>query len=365
LTAKYWWPASAFATIRTGHFSRNRINCERKAMSEGNNPKVAAVIVNYNAGEAILKALQCLADQNRSFSRIVVIDNNSTDGSTEKIKIVFPNVELQEMGENLGFAAANNIAVASCDDCELIALVNPDAFLSPNWLEVMLDAQSRLPDYGSFASLQLGEDGIYIDGCGDELHVSGLAWRRHHKKELSSISLQEEDVFSTCAAAAFYRRKDFQDAGGLDVDFFCYMDDIDLGFRLQLLGKRCRFIPEARAIHLGGLTSGVGSNFQLFHGHRNLEWVYMKNMPGKLCFRYFFNHLALLFFSLFWFSLKGKASPVFLAKWHAILGMKKMFSKRRATQQLGIISVSELEAKLSKTSLAGILKNKLKDSNNT
>ena len=70
--------------------------------------------------------------------------------------------------------------------------------------------------------------------------------------------------------------------GGLDERFFCYAEDVDLGFRLQLAGRKCRYVADAVVHHLGPASAGVGRDFAVYHGHRNLEWLFLKNMPGPL-----------------------------------------------------------------------------------
>lgn len=75
-------------------------------------------------------------------------------------------------------------------------------------------------------------------------------------------------------------------AGGFDEDFFCYTEDVDLGFRLRLYGHRCLYVPAPVVEHVGSGITGTRSEFQLYHGHRNLVWTYVKNMPGRLFWLY-------------------------------------------------------------------------------
>ncbi len=103
----------------------------------------------------------------------------------------------------------------------------------------------------------------------------------------------EREVFSACAAAALYRRDVFEALGGLDEDFFCYMEDVDLGFRLRLAGWGCTYVPTAVVHHVGSATSGRRSHFTTYHGHRNLVWVFFKNMPGALLWLYLPQHFSL------------------------------------------------------------------------
>src|SRR5439155_14816813 len=103
-------------------------------------PSVAAVIVNYNGGEFLDRALAALESQTVKPARTIVVDNASTDGSVDGLEDRHPGVEVLRLEENTGFAAANNRAVRLADDCEFVALVNPDAFAEPRWLETLLEA---------------------------------------------------------------------------------------------------------------------------------------------------------------------------------------------------------------------------------
>src|ERR671915_653580 len=101
--------------------------------------RVGVVIVNYNAAGFLDRALEALARQSRAPDRVIVVDNASSDGSAEGLERALPAVEVVRLDENVGFAAANNVGVRSTD-CEWVALLNPDAFPEPDWLERLLHA---------------------------------------------------------------------------------------------------------------------------------------------------------------------------------------------------------------------------------
>jgi GT2 family glycosyltransferase len=104
-----------------------------------------------------------------------------------------------------------------------------------------------------------------------------------HGTPASALKGSECEIFSPCAAAALYRRSALLEVGGFDEDFFCYVEDVDLGFRLRLAGYRCLYVPLSVAHHIGsGTTGGKNSDFSVYHGHRNLVWAFVKNMPGVL-----------------------------------------------------------------------------------
>ena len=173
-----------------------------------------------------------------------------------------------------------------------------------------------------------------LDGAGDAYHVSGMAWRQGHAERLDAVAGARDgrEVFAACAAAALYRRADWVRAGGFDERFFCYMEDVDLGFRLRLLGRTCRYVPEARAVHLGSASAGVGSAFSVYHGHRNLEWTWVKNMPAALAWRYLPSHVVASLAAVAWFAVRGHAGSVLRAKRDALMGLAAVLADRRRVQ---------------------------------
>ena len=310
---------------------------------------VSIVIVNYNSGDLLTRSLEALRKQTLRPRQIYVVDNASRDGSCDRIPTDFPEVTLIRLEQNTGFAAGNNLAVRRAESCEWIALLNPDAFPEPKWLETLMDAAARHPQFSFFGSRMLMADSPdLLDGVGDVYHVSGLHWREGHGQRAMEIYLHEKEIFAPCAAAALYRRDIFLKAGGFDEDYFCYAEDIDLGFRLRLLGDRCLYVPDAVVHHKGSASTGKRSDFSIYHGHRNLVWAYVKNMPEPLFWLYLPLHVALNAASIVWYSLKGRWRVILRAKWDAIKGLPRMWKKRRAIQARRSVSGWEIRKTMEK-----------------
>jgi GT2 family glycosyltransferase len=280
--------------------------------------------------------------------RTIVVDNLSTDGSTDGLEARFPAVELVRPGRNLGFAAANNLAVGRADDCEWVALLNPDAFPEPDWLERLLDAAAAESEFSFFGSrLVLDADPARLDGTGDLLHVSGLAFRRDHGAPATTARGREE-VFSACAAAALYRRDAFLAAGGFDESFFCYFEDSDLAFRLRLVGHRCLHVDDAVVRHVGSSTGGRTSDFTVYHQYRNQVWTYVKNMPAPLLLLYLPQHLLVNALQLGAYGLAGRGRVLARAKRDALGGLPAVLRRRREVQRRRVVGSREVRRALSR-----------------
>lgn len=308
---------------------------------------IAIVIVNYNGGELLQSCLRCIMDQTRPADRVIVVDNASTDNSIDALS-AFPDVELCQLPSNTGFAAAANRGVALADSCDWVALVNPDAFASPGWLQAVDEAIVDNPGYKSFASrLMSHTDPNIVDGAGDAYHISGRPRRISHGKPLTNLDLQGGEVFAPCAAAGIYAREAVVHAGGFEEEFFCYLEDVDLGFRMQLLGYRCLYIPQAVVEHIGSAITGRGSDFQVYHAHRNIVWTFFRNMPLPLLIAFLPLHLAINLAAVILFTYRGQGRVIFKAKWDAMKGFRKALRKRSQTQSSRRISLNELAKVLS------------------
>lgn len=297
-------------------------------------PMVTVIIVNWNGGDLLRRCLSDLLRQTVQPTRILVMDNGSSDGSAEKVASL-PGVTVRMLGENLGFAAGNNRALSECGT-EFVALLNPDAFPEPDWLEKLLAAARAHPDVAAFGSRQMveGVEGV-VDGVGDVYHFSGLVWRQGHGESLGPSDLVPCEIFSPCAGAALYRREALVEVGGFDEDFFCYVEDVDLGFRLCLAGYRSLYVPDAVVHHVGSATTGgQHSAFSVYHGHRNLVWTYVKNMPGWLFWVFLPAHLLLNVVTLIHFTLRGQGRVIWRAKRDALTGIPGMWRKRKQVQAM-------------------------------
>jgi GT2 family glycosyltransferase len=294
---------------------------------------IAILIVTWNSTPTIDRVLDSITKQTRRPDRVLIIDNNSDDlADLKDILNKYNFCDLLALPSNTGFAAANNVGIETLKACDYIVLLNPDAFPLKDWLFQLVNAITLHPAYGSFASLQLQQDENYIDGSGDCLTISGQPFRRHYSKKSNAYKYHAEPIFSACAAAAAYKTKALQEVGGFDEDFFCYVEDVDLGFRLQMAGYPCLFVPDAKVVHLGSSSTGKRSNFSIYYGQRNMVYNFFKNMPTPLLFIFIIPHIFSLFlFILFGFVL-GKGEVMLKAKLDAYSTLHQSYRKRKKIQ---------------------------------
>jgi GT2 family glycosyltransferase len=299
-------------------------------------PGVSVLVVNYNAGHILGRTLQGLAAQTYRDFEVLVLDNASSDGSAalaQSLIVDDPRFSFKRLGENLGFAAGNNLLAAAAHG-PWLALLNPDAVPAPDWLERLLEATRRHPAAVMFGSTQLdAADPLCLDGAGDHYLAIGLPWRGGYGWPLAALP-PEGEVFAPCAAACLIRADIFRDAHGFDERFFCYVEDVDLAFRLRLQGHHCIQVPAAVVSHLGGASSGgKGSGFARRHGTRNLMWCFVKCMPPALFWPLLPLHVLALAFLMVRAIATGVAFPVGSGMVEGVAGLPSIWTSRLSLQR--------------------------------
>ena len=213
-------------------------------------------------------------------------------------------------------------------------LLNPDAYAEPDWLAELVAASERHPAVKSFTSVQMAEDQPgYLDGLGDVMTIFGIPYRGGYlSRDVGQA--REGEVFSPCGASMMIDRALCQDVGGFDEDFFCYGEDVDLGYRLQLSNQPTLLVPKAVIRHVGSAsTGGRKSEFAVFHGTRNRFWVLFKNTPTLLLPLVVPLHMVALIAIYLRRENRPHARLIWTAVKAAFAGAPKMFRSRAVVQR--------------------------------
>ena len=254
-------------------------------------PHVSILIVAYKSRTHLPRLFDCLDAQTCRDFETILIDNASPDGTGPDLVTQARATQFVANATNTGFAAANNQA-ANLASGQWIICLNPDAFPEPEWLEALMAATERYRDVTAFGSTQiLDEDPRLLDGAGDVYHAFGIPFRGGYRKPWPS-DLADGQAFSPCAAASMWRADVFAQLGGYEESYFCYCEDVDLGFRHRLAGGQVVQVADAQVRHMGSASSGRLSDFAVYHGTRNRLWTFIRNMPGALFWLLLLPHLA-------------------------------------------------------------------------
>ena len=321
------------------------------------NPDISVVIVSWNGRRFLEPCLRALERQEGVRAEIVLVDNGSTDGTAAFVRSSFPDVRIVRLEENRGFAGGNNAGAHEARG-EYLAFLNNDTEADPTWLSELrsgLDLSSSLSLVTS-RIVYMHNPGV-IDSAGDGLFRAGAAFKWHHGERVETAEHPRE-VFGVCGAACLMPKAVFEELGGFDSDFFASHEDVDLSYRARLRGYRCGYVPSAVVRHHGSATLGTISPFAVFHGQRNLEWVYLKNTPTPLLVRTLFSHVLYDVVAALHFARLGRLGAFVRAKGAALAGLPQVMSKRRFIQKMRTADVADIEPHLERSWLTTKIREK-------
>jgi GT2 family glycosyltransferase len=259
------------------------------------NDSVSVTIVTYNSGRFIKRCLESVLAQKYANKEVIVIDNASTDGTQDILEQFEDRVQVIYNDENLGFAVAQNQAIA-LSASDWVLTLNPDVLLMPNFLQAMVDAGQMDSKTGAVCGKLLSitaafdlPDKPLVDSTG----IYFTPMLRHLDRGSQEIDnghyLAHEYVFGATAAAALYRRKMIEDISVdgefFDRDFFVYREDADVAWRAQLLGWRCIYTPLARGYHVRNVLPGNRRALPPeinMHSVKNRFLMRIKNITGDV-----------------------------------------------------------------------------------
>ncbi len=312
---------------------------------------LSVLIPNYN-GLALLPAcLESLRAQSWRDFETLLVDDGSSDGSAAWVQEHYPKVRVLALPRNVGLARAVNrgLQLARGDN---IVLLNNDTAAAPDWLAVLSQAAVEHPEAAMLASkIRLFDRRSVLHSAGDLYGADGIARNRGAWEEDQGQYDGQVEVFAPCGAAAFYRRALLGELntgpGPFDERLFMYMEDVDLAWRAQLRGQRCRFVPGAVIYHRVSATAG--GPLASYYVGRNTLLVLGKDVPGALIRRYL-GRIVRAQLRIAWEaarSFRGRAARARLRGQAAgLLLLPAWLGARRATQASRTAPVEELEARL-------------------
>jgi len=245
--------------------------------------KTCVVVPNWNGEAELAACLDSLLNQT-THSHIIVVDNGSSDGSTEFIEKHYPDVELIRHNKNKGYAGGVNPGLHRAIELGMkyAAPFNNDAVADPKWLEGLEKYLDNNPGVGIAACKVMSSDGTKLDSTGDYYTVWGLPYPRGRGEGDAAKYDSETSIFAASGAASLYRVKMLRQIGLFDEDFFAYYEDVDLSFRAQLAGWKVSFVPEAVVYHQISVTSNKMKGFATYQTIKNLPLLLWKNVPWRI-----------------------------------------------------------------------------------
>jgi GT2 family glycosyltransferase len=297
-------------------------------------PFFSVVILCWHSEKYIFACLDALNNQIDKDFEILLVDNGSPTPLDEQDFKAYADLKIKflPLKNNIGFAAGNNYA-AQIATGRYLVLLNADAFPDRAWLKNIRVGIQKYPHSFFASKLVMANHPERYDGTGDIYHFSGLVWRKSYNALIEKYPAPEREVFSACGAAAIFPKEAFEQVGGFDPDYFSYLEDIDLGFRLRLIGYKCIYLPNAVVMHVGSASTGRRSDFSVYYGHRNLIWTYLKNMPGLLVILLLPFHMLANLFQIALCVFRKQGSIALRARKDALNDLSTILHKRKLVQE--------------------------------
>ncbi len=244
---------------------------------------VTVVLVNYKGAQDTITALRAFDDVDwpREQLELLVVDNDSQDGSVEEIRRAVPEARVVDAGGNTGFAGGCNLGVRHATG-EYVAFLNNDARPGRDWIRAAVEVLAADTSIGAVASKVLDWEGERIDYVDGSLTWFGMGYKREVEKLDTGEWDTAKDVLFGTGAAMFMRADLFREVGGFDERFFMFYEDVDLGWRLNLLGYRVRYVPGSVAYHKHHVTMKKYGNFrESYLLERNALMSMYKNLDDE------------------------------------------------------------------------------------
>jgi hypothetical protein len=241
-------------------------------------PSVSVLIVAWNSSAELRRTLPPLLAELRDGDELIVVDNDSPDGSAAVAKELAPRVKLVTMGRNRGFAGGANVG-ASAATGDLLVILNPDAMPLPGWGEAIRRPWLEGRGWSAWQGLVAEGDGQTINSAGNPVHFTGIVWAGGHGEPIAAAPGAGEVTAASGACLAVpldvWRR-----IGGFAERFFMYHEDVDLSLRLRLAGETVGIEPTALVAHDYEFSASSGNKWRWLE--RNRLATLVRLWPGSL-----------------------------------------------------------------------------------
>ncbi|MCI0351529.1 MAG: glycosyltransferase family 2 protein [Acidobacteriales bacterium] len=270
------------------------------------NKRITVIIPSLRRPDLVTACLESLSHQTLPHSdfEVLVVENEGREQDPSPEIPASLQVMRILLAHNLGTTASINHAL-TLSNSSYVLFLNNDVELEPNFMSALLEVLENDPSLG-FATPQLlqARDRNRLDGAGDAMLLGGGAYRLGYSDTISDQFNVPGEALAGCGAATMYRRAMIADTGGLDEDFFAYLEDLDVALRGRLLGWKGAYVPSAVAYHIGSATLGDAIHPRIIRLlTRNQILLVTKNYPASLLLRLL---PRILVYQLLWFVLALK-----------------------------------------------------------
>lgn len=308
--------------------------------------KIAVVILNYKGWQDTQKCLAALAKQTYKHFEIYLIENGSRDESAEQLsKLTARNLHFHQEPVNTGFTGGVNIGItwARQHKFDVVVLLNNDTAPRKDWLEKLMAGFDNGDDIYAVTSLMLDYDGILIDDAGDEYSTWGIPALRAEKKPADQAPASGY-IFGATGGATAYKIQVFDKIGLFDEDFFAYNEDVDISWRMQLVGMKIWYEHDAVVLHKHSATSSKIPGFTITQVFKNLPQVFWKNVPFPILIPMLGKFVLVYTMFLFYQIPKGGLGFALKGMVRSWVLLPRSLKKRRPIQRMRSVPLSYIRS---------------------
>lgn len=248
---------------------------------------IAVVVLSYNGKDLHRDFFPELLAEAKDLYEVILVDNASTNGTAEYVRQNFPQVKIVTITVNKGFANGYYVGLQQIE-AQYYVLLSADFEITPNWAQPMYDFLEKEPDYAAVQPKikyykdkkmfeYAGAGGGYMDQYGFMFCRGRIFFtleEDHHQYD------DTRQVFWASGGCLFIKAKAYQEVGGLDLDLYAHMEEIDLCWRLQSAGYKIGYVGQSTVYHIGGSVISYGSPQKLYYNYRNSLVLLWKNLPS-------------------------------------------------------------------------------------
>jgi GT2 family glycosyltransferase len=300
-------------------------------------PTLSVLIVAWNSREELSRTLPALLHELGEDDELIVVDNDSGDGTAEAVSSLAPRARLLPSGRNAGFAAACNLAAAQAGG-DLLVILNPDAAPLPGFGEAIRKPWLQERGWVAWQALVACAGGTEINSAGNPIHFTGIVWAGKHGEPIEAAPGAGE-VAALSGACLAIPRRNWEQVGGFPERFFLYHEDVDISLRLRLAGGALGIEPAAVVDH----DYEFGASPHKWRWLERNRWAFLIRVyPASLLLlvapALVATELALVLASL----AGGWARQKLAASLDVLRWLPRLLRERRQIQATRAVSVAEL-----------------------
>jgi hypothetical protein len=239
----------------------------------GKAPHVTIIIVTFNGLNDTLECLNSISKATYGNLRVILVDQNSKDGTVDAVRAQFPRVDLIENPVNDGFTGGNNLGMGAAMEqpTDYVFLLNNDTIVEPGLLEKLLAPMEADMGIGIIGPTMLFYDepntiwwaGSYVDWRGRSCSTD-------YGRPIGALDMQLRETGFVCGCGMMIRRAVLEEVGFLDNRFFIYFEEVDLCARAHHAGWKIMYLPSAKLWHkISRVNASIGNEFGIYHWQRN------------------------------------------------------------------------------------------------